>query len=102
MTTSRLLSWTQAPRATATPTSAPATRRLRPKFWDVLAVIGSDPASVGDKAVGAAIAACLLRIAAGHAVDAIEIAEQLGLRIGRRGESVIRTRQVLLRHRAPG
>ena len=97
--TSRL-SWTQAPSATATPTSAPAMRRLRPKLWDVLAVIGSNPASVGDKAVGAAIAARRLRIAAGHAIDAIEIAEQLGLRIGRRGEAVIRTRQVLLRHRA--
>src|ERR1700757_1858499 len=100
MTTSRLLSWTQGPGAAANPTSAPAMRRLRPKLWDVLAVIGSNPASVGDKAVGAAIARCRLRIAARHAIDAIEIAEQLGLRIGRRGEAVIRTRQVLLCHGA--
>ena len=59
--------------------------RLRPR-----------PASVGDKAVGAAIIPGRFD-AARNAVDAIDAAEQIGLRIRRGRKSVIRTRQVLLR-----
>src|SRR5581483_7978789 len=57
------------------------------------------PALVRDKAVGAAIALARF-VAAGNAGDAIDVAEQVGLRIGCRDEAVIRTRQILLRDRA--
>src|ERR1700754_1357245 len=57
------------------------------------------PGSIGDKAVRAAIA--LRRLgAARHAIDTVDRAEQLGLRIGRGREAVIGPRQVLLRDRA--
>src|ERR1700745_4173640 len=90
----------QPPSESATPINAPAMRQARPggpRSRNVLAVIGSNPspALVGDKAVGAAIAACRLD-APGHAIDAIDAAEQLALRIRRGGKPVVGTRQILL------
>src|SRR5579862_3668804 len=91
----------QAPRAVARPKSAPAMRRLRRYSTGVLAVMifVLVPPLVRDEAIGAAIVAVRL-VAAGNAVDAIDAAEQIGLRIGCRSKAVIRTRQILLRDRA--
>src|SRR6185437_1839009 len=90
-------SWscTQAPSERLMPISAAAIRALC--LWDVLAFMVLKPSShsIGDKAVGAAIALCRLG-AAGHAVNAVDRSEQLGLRIGCRGEAVVGTRQILL------
>src|SRR5438067_514999 len=57
------------------------------------------PPSVRNKAVGAAIIPSLLDTAR-NAVDAIDAAEQVGLRIRGAGKAVIGPRQVLLRYRA--
>ena len=57
------------------------------------------PASVRNKAIGAAIIPSWSGPAR-NAVDAID-AQEIGLRIRRTGKAVVRTRQVLLRHRAP-
>src|ERR1700759_1053790 len=91
----------QAPRAVARPKSAPVMRRARRYSTGVLAVmiLVLVPSLVRDEAIGAAIAAGRLG-AAGNPVDAIDVAKQIGLRIGRRRKAVIRTRQVLLRDRA--
>src|SRR6478736_4003898 len=91
----------QAPRLTDRPTRATARRTARLRSADGLAgvVILLYSASIGDEANGAAVVAARLD-AARYAVDAVDAAEQVGLRIGRVGEAVIRARQVLLRHRA--
>src|SRR5689334_4373926 len=87
----------QAPSASARPASATVARIARLRVGKVLAVILEflAPSSIGDETVGAAIVARGLD-AARHAIDAIDAAEQVGLRIGRRGKAVVRTRQVLL------
>src|SRR5438445_11988835 len=91
----------QAPSATERPISAPARQRARlgsaSCFDFILGVIR--PASVRNKAVGAAIIPSLLDTAR-NAVDAIDAAEQVGLRIRGAGKAVIGPRQVLLRYRA--
>src|SRR5665811_2181339 len=91
--------WVQAPSATAVPKSAAAKRIARDLARDVLVIIASSPhpASVGNKAVGAAVAAARLD-ATRNAVDAIDGAEQVGLRIGCGRKPVVGPRQVLLRH----
>src|ERR1700733_16269622 len=91
-------SWcAQAPSTTARPTSTPAMRKERVLSTGSLAVIVlSSSASVGDKAVGAAI--ILRRLdTTWHAVDPVDAAQQIRLRIRSGGKSVIRPRQVLLR-----
>ena len=91
----------QPPSVTARPDDQrPAMRSARLRSTGILVVIVARPcpASVGNKAVSAAI--ILRRIgAARNAVDAIDAAQQVGLRIGSRREAVIRTRQVLLERR---
>ena len=52
------------------------------------------PASVGNEAVGAAIILCRIGVAR-NAVEAIDAAQKVGLRIGSRGKAVIRSRQIL-------
>src|SRR5262249_21622422 len=59
----------------------------------------SGPVSIGNEAVFSTVV--LARsLAAGHAVDAIDIAKQVRLGIRRVGKTVIRARQVLLRNGA--
>src|SRR3954451_9131899 len=90
----------QPPSATARPTSAPPTPMARLRIWGSLVIITKSPfRSVGDEAVGATVVLCRFS-PAGHAVDAVDVAKQFGLRVRRRREAVIRPRQVLLRHRA--
>src|SRR3954452_24751389 len=90
----------QPPSASAMPTSAPPKPAGRLRVWGGLMVITSPrSASVGNEAVGAAVIPGRFGPAR-HVVDAVDVAEQPGLRIRRRREAVIRTRQVLLRNRA--
>src|SRR3990170_2618834 len=56
--------------------------------------------SIENETEGAAITAAQLRTPPGDAVDAAEAADQRARWIGRIGESVVRPRQVLLRHGA--
>src|SRR6185437_15670948 len=95
------LVWVHAPSATATPTSVPAMRKARLRSTGILIVISLVlvPSSVRDETVGAAIVLGRLD-PAGNAIDAVDAAQQVGLRIRRGGKSVIRPRQVLLRHGA--
>src|SRR5260370_33018681 len=58
------------------------------------------PVSVGDKSIGAAIIPGGL-YPAWNAIDTIDAAEQIGLRISRRPESVIRARTGLLSNPTP-
>src|SRR6266436_10099089 len=90
----------QPPSVAARPARVTATRRARLRSRGVLAVIcfKSSPASIGDKAIGAAIIPRRLGTA-GPAIDAVDVAQQIGLRIGRSSKPVIRTRQILLRDR---
>src|SRR6516225_8325316 len=90
----------QAPSAMASPANTSATRG--PRSRNVLAFIAfkSSPASIGNEAVSAAIILMRLGSTAGRAIEAIDRANEVGLRIGRRRKSIVGTRQVLLRHRA--
>src|SRR4051794_21259175 len=85
-----------APSASASAASAPK-RSIR--LWRGGCGVVRVPilaASVGDEAVSATIIARRLDLA-GHAVDAVDGAQEPGLRIGGIGKAVIRPRQVLLR-----
>src|SRR5581483_8976781 len=92
------LVWVHAPSATARPTSVPAARRARLRSTGFLIAISFVlvPSSVGDETVGAAIVLGRLD-PAGNAIDTVDAAQQIALRIGCGGEAVVRTRQVLLR-----